>query len=85
LTTRSSQQKDDIDILADKAEAASLEAMDGLMEPVRRLVAGAASFEEIMDGLLDAYPDMDAKAYQSVLKDALVASHLAGAAKARNR
>jgi phage gp29-like protein len=79
------KEQDDIDILADKAEAASAEAMDALMEPVRRLVAGAASFEEVMDGLLDAYPEMDTKAYQNVLKDALVASHLVGAAKARNR
>jgi phage gp29-like protein len=40
-------------------------------------------YEEVIDGLLDAYPEMDAKAYQNVLKDALVASHLVGAAKAR--
>jgi phage gp29-like protein len=75
-----SQQKGEMDILADKAEAASAEAIDRLLEPVRRLLSEAQSYEEISDGILELYPEMDTAAFASVMKDALVASSLTGAA-----
>jgi hypothetical protein len=77
---RPAEHQDDADILIDKAEAANAEAMDALLEPVRALVANAASFAEILDGLADLYPDMDAQSFAKTLETAVAAANLAGAA-----
>jgi hypothetical protein len=77
---RAPRAQDDADILTDKAEAAAAQAMDALMEPVRSLVANAASFAEILDGLADLYPDMDGAGFAKVLETAVAAANLAGAA-----
>ena len=79
------RSRDVTDDLADKLEIAAADAMDGLLEPIRRLVSSAASFTEIIDGIRNLYPDMDTENFAVVMKDALVASGMAGAASVNVR
>jgi hypothetical protein len=76
---------DGVDALADRTEAAAAEAMERLMEPVRRLVAGAGSLEEIREGILECYPDMDTESMSGVLADAFTVAFHMGADSVGNR
>jgi phage gp29-like protein len=69
---------DPVDALADQAEAAGAKAMAALLEPVKRLVRDASSLDEIRDGLLECYPDMDTPAFAELLTQAFLAANLAG-------
>lgn len=71
------------ELQATALELAADEALTAMLTPVRRLVENAQSLEEIRDGLFTLYPDMDATAFASVLRDALVAANLAGRFDAR--
>lgn len=72
------EDKDTPDHLADQLESRMTDAMAALLEPVRRMVMGADSLEEIRDGLLDLYPDMDATDFAGLFTEALTAATLAG-------
>jgi phage gp29-like protein len=50
---------------------------------VRRLVANAASFEEIREGILELYPEMDAEAISETLTDAMAAAFNRGRASVK--
>lgn len=69
---------DPADGLADNLELATNEALSRLVEPLRRLVMTAKTFEEIRDGLDTLFPDMDPTEIAVQMREALVAAHLAG-------
>ncbi len=69
---------DAVDGYADRAGREAMPMMDGLIEPVRRLVMEAKSLEEIRDGLLDLYGDMDPAGLGDLIMRALTAAELAG-------
>ena len=69
---------DAADVLADRLEDAAGAALDGLVEPVRRLVEQAESLEAIRDGLLELYAGMDASELGVLMQRALMAAELAG-------
>jgi len=82
---RAAHKKDTADVLTDQLEEEAADGLDGLLEPVRRLVAGAKSYEEILDGILSCYPDMDVSGFAQTMKDALVAANLAGHSRERGK
>ena len=68
----------EVEELTDKTEAASIGAMERLLAPVRRLVNNAKSLEEIREGILDLYPDMDTADMSEMLADAFTAAYQRG-------
>jgi phage gp29-like protein len=72
-----------MDEMADRAEIQSQGAWERLLEPVRRLVANAASFEEIREGILDLYPQMEPEALSETLTDAMTAAFGRGRASVK--
>jgi len=76
-------ETDKISSLADQAEAATAEAMGRLLEPIRRLVMSAKNLEEIRDGILECYPDIDSASLSSILSDAFTVASLMGADNVR--
>jgi len=70
--------RDVVDRQSDQFDRVSEEGFDQIMEPVRRLIASAQDLEEIRDGLLVLYGDMDEAPFATVLQQALAAAHLAG-------
>lgn len=75
---------DAADHLTDQLETSIRAAQARLLEPVRRLVAQAQNLEEIRDGLLDLYPEMDTAAFAEMLTQAFLAANLAGRAEVRD-
>jgi len=73
----------EVDDLTTQIESAGASAMEKLLEPIRRLVNNAQSLEEIRDGLLDAYPEMNVAEMAEVLTDAMAAAHEMGRASVR--
>ncbi len=59
-----------------ETEAGAL--MDAFIEPVRNLVETAQSLEEVRDGLIDLYPDMNATEMGILMQQALTAAELSG-------
>ena len=57
--------------------------MAKLLEPVRRLVQNANSLEEIRDGVLELYPEMDSVSLAETLGDAIVAAFRRGKASVK--
>ena len=72
------RKKDSVDGMTDRLENAAANAMEGLLEPVRRLVASSESYQDILDGLDAMFPEMDNEDFQRVLGDALEAAERAG-------
>jgi len=66
------------DAFAEQLHTAAAAAMDGLIEPVKRLVMEATSLEDLRDRLLDLYAEMDASQLATVMQRALTAAELAG-------
>jgi hypothetical protein len=71
---------DPVEAMTDQLELTAASAMDAMLEPIRRLVAGAASFEEVIEGLEAICPEMDDTAFKTIVGEAMLAAHLAGAA-----
>lgn len=74
-------QADDRDVAddyVDQLDDAMAVLFDGLLEPVKRLVAAAKTKEEIRDGLFALYPQMDAKDMVDMMQRAFAAAELAG-------
>lgn len=66
------------DEYAAQLDQAAGTAMDGLIEPVRKLVMEAKSLEDLRDRLLDAYGEMDVSELGALMQQALAAAELAG-------
>lgn len=75
---RAEGEKDSSDLLTDQLEREAAASMAALLEPVKRLVMGAQSLQEISDGLLELYPEMANADFASLLTEAMTAAHLAG-------
>lgn len=73
-----SPRGDIADAYTEQLHGAAAAAMDGLVEPVRRLVNEATSLEDLRDRLLDLYTEMDVEALATVMQRALAAAELAG-------
>jgi phage gp29-like protein len=69
---------DPADLLTDQLEAEAQRPLAKLLEPVKRLVMGAQSLEEIRDGLLELYPAMDNAGFAELFTEAMTAAALAG-------
>jgi phage gp29-like protein len=82
---KSAHKKDVVDTLTDQLEDVAGDALDGLMEPVRRLVAGAKSYEDVIEGLESMFPEMDDDTFAKTVGEALLATNLAGAASVKVR
>jgi phage gp29-like protein len=72
------EEPDTPDRYADQAGAKAPAAMDPLVDPIRHLVQHAGSLEEIRDGLLDLYPQLDGAQLVGLVQRALAAGTLAG-------
>lgn len=64
--------------LADEIDAETTGAQDADIDRIRALAESAGSMEEIVDGLLDVWPDMDAAALAGRLREALAVANLMG-------
>jgi phage gp29-like protein len=76
-------KKDVVEDLSDQLENEAGDALDGLIEPIKRLVASANSYDEVIDGLGAMYPEMDDDTFAKIVGEALLAANLAGAATVR--
>ena len=70
--------RDAADHLADQLENTTDNALNHLMEPVRRLITTAETLEDIRDSIDKIYPDMGEVEFAELLRDAIAASLLAG-------
>ena len=70
--------RDAADRLADQLENTTDNALNHLMEPVRRLITTAETLEDIRDSIDKIYPDMGEVEFAELLRDAIAASLLAG-------
>ncbi len=75
---RGSGRQNVSDAYAARAGAESLPVMDDLIEPVRKLVAGANSLEEVRDGLIALCRGMDPADLGTLMMQAMGAAQLAG-------
>ncbi len=71
-------EQDMADVFTDRAEREAAVTIDGLIGNIRNLVEKAESMEEIRDGLIDLYPDMDIDGLGNLMQQALTAADLAG-------
>jgi phage gp29-like protein len=69
---------DTADAFTDRLDEEAAGLVEDLIGPVRDLVQRAKSFEEIRDGLLDLYPDMDTSDLGAMMQQALTAAELSG-------
>jgi phage gp29-like protein len=72
------QAQEDLQLLVDRALAASSRAVADLLRPVRRVIDAGGSLEEIRAGLLEVYPEMPAADLANALHEALVLASLRG-------
>lgn len=66
------------DRFTDQLDTQAQASLARLLEPVKRLVMGATTLEEIRDGLLELYPAMDNAGFAELFTDAMTAAALAG-------
>ena len=78
LKKQSPAEPDDADRFTDQLSDNAAPLMDGLIDPVRRLVMGADSLEQLRDGLLELYQQMDETQFAEQMQRALVAAELLG-------
>jgi phage gp29-like protein len=69
---------DTADAFTDRLDEEAAGLVEDFIGPVRDLVQKAKSFEEIRDGLLDLYPDMDTSDLGAMMQQALTAAELSG-------
>lgn len=72
------EDEDGPDVLADRLAEEGNPLLEGLLEPVRRIIEEASSLEDVRDRLLDAYEDMDASDLAALMQRAMAAAELAG-------
>lgn len=73
-----SAEPDTADFYAAQAAERVDDAMRALVDPVRAMVRGASSLDEIRDGLLGLYPHLNGGDLADLLQDAMGAAYLAG-------
>ncbi len=78
---KSASGPDLADRLADKTARDAAAVADGLMAPVAALIARATSLEEIRDGIMKLYADMDPEDLGVLIARATALAHLAGRAE----
>jgi len=66
------------DDLADQLDRVAGDAQTAMIAEIETLVAEASSLDEVADGLLGKYPDIDGTALADLMRQALVAAELAG-------
>jgi phage gp29-like protein len=71
-------RQDVADAFADRAEVDAAAVIDDLVDAVRNLVEKANTLEQVRDGLLDLYPDMDIEDLGVLMQQALTAADLSG-------
>ncbi len=76
--TAPARPSDPADDIADQLEALAAPATDAAIDAVRELVETSASMQEISEGLLRLYPQINANALADKLREALVLAELAG-------
>lgn len=74
----SDRPRDVVSELVGTLERASPEALKPLFDPIVALVERAKSLEEIRDGLVRLFPDMDASRLATLMSQAMVTAHLTG-------
>ncbi len=75
--------QDAVDLLAKALVPEELQAQaEALVEPLKRLIEGAASYEEILESLAGQYPAMDDTALTDMLAKLLFVADLWGRAHA---
>jgi phage gp29-like protein len=72
---------DPADLLADKTAREAITVTDGLMDPIRQLVERATSLEEIRDGILKLYADLNPEDLGALIARAMTLADLAGRAE----
>ncbi|MCW9029248.1 MAG: DUF935 domain-containing protein [Kangiella sp.] len=79
LTALSRQDDiDDADRVVEQLETTTDEAMTGLIDPVRKLVEKVESLQELRDGILELYQELDHTQLGEQLERAMLAAHLLG-------
>jgi phage gp29-like protein len=68
----------EVDGLTDYAEAATIDPITRMLEPVRRLVNCAESLDDIRDGLLELYPEMASVGLGEALSNAMTVAFRRG-------
>lgn len=76
---------DTVDAQSDRFEMEAGPALDKMIDQIRAVVQQAESLEDIRDGLLDAFPDVDAKAFAQIMQRAIAAAVAAGRYEAVER
>jgi phage gp29-like protein len=71
-------EKDVADQIADKARPLIQDALAPWLDQVRNFVEQSTSLEDIRDGLVDLFPQMDDKAFAEAMGQAIVLADLAG-------
>lgn len=74
---------DAADVIADSLGQDTLSASDALMSPLKRLVDSAVSLEELRDGLIDLYGEMDPAELGAVIARAMLIAEASGRYDAR--
>jgi phage gp29-like protein len=73
-----SPEQEEIEELADISVRDAVEAMRSLEAPVREMIAGASSLEEVRDRILELYAGMNGDDLEQTLADALATAALHG-------
>ena len=73
-----SDPKDAAELIADKARPLVQNAIAPWLDTIRNFVEQASSLEEIRDGLIDLYPELDDAAFAEAMGQAMLLSDLAG-------
>ncbi len=69
---------DAADELTDQADAAAAPAFDDMIDRIRELVDGATDLQDVADGLVDLYPEMDTADLAEAMRRAFVVADLRG-------
>lgn len=72
------KQKDAAELIADKVRPLVQDAIAPWLDQVRNFVEQSASLEEIRDGLVDLFPDLDDAEFAEAMESAIVLADLAG-------
>jgi phage gp29-like protein len=69
---------DVVDNQTDRLEREADQPVTAMIDAIKKIVDSAGSLEELRDGLLDAWPDMDSPEFADVMAEALAAAQMAG-------
>lgn len=73
-----------VDEISDQTGQAALPFMDAMIEPLKKLVMQAKSLEEIRDGLLDLYGQINPSDLGALMEQALTAAELLGQSEVKD-